>query len=274
MDKSISILGAGWLGEPLGIRLLEQGWKVRASTRSLEKAAHLEKLGIEAYQVDLTVAAPPRELMQSQHLYLTVPPSALVPGARRRADVDPTPFIQAIQKTLETARQHKIEQIWYTSSTSVYGNAIGHVHEASPVSPHRESGKMILQAEQMIQEWGRKWTILRLGGLVGAQRSPARSIAGKSEIADGEAPVNLVHRQDVIALTTLLLERNHTNEVFNVVAPEHPSRQKYYTQRAAQLGLPLPTFQPGGKGKKVSSQKITDLLQTQFQYPNPLNFPL
>jgi nucleoside-diphosphate-sugar epimerase len=47
----ISILGCGWLGFPLGIRLLERDHFVRGSTTTKDKIPLLEEAGIEPYHI-------------------------------------------------------------------------------------------------------------------------------------------------------------------------------------------------------------------------------
>ena len=51
--KNISILGCGWLGEPLAISLLEAGYSVKGSTTTESKLATLEASQIEAYLIDI-----------------------------------------------------------------------------------------------------------------------------------------------------------------------------------------------------------------------------
>jgi len=50
------------------------------------------------------------------------------------------------------------------------------------------------------------------------------------------------------------------------VAPYHPSRKEYYTQKAIELKLPLPEFEKNSTaiGKMVSSEKVLQLLDYSF----------
>ncbi|MDA9071024.1 dTDP-glucose 4,6-dehydratase, partial [Flavobacteriaceae bacterium] len=52
--KSISILGCGWLGKPMAVSLLREGFTVKGSTTSEIKIQELEALEIEAYLIDIT----------------------------------------------------------------------------------------------------------------------------------------------------------------------------------------------------------------------------
>ena len=52
--KSVSILGCGWLGKPMAVSLLREGFTVKGSTTSEIKIQELEALEIEAYLIDIT----------------------------------------------------------------------------------------------------------------------------------------------------------------------------------------------------------------------------
>jgi hypothetical protein len=58
--------------------------------------------------------------------------------------------------------------------------------------------------------------------------------------------------------------------VLNAVAPLHPSKREYYTQKAIELQLPLPEFEEKNKvtGKIISSEKIETYLNYKFQKPS------
>ena len=54
MNKSIGILGCGWLGFPLAKKLIEDGHTVSGTTTSSDKLEVLENEGITAFQVNLS----------------------------------------------------------------------------------------------------------------------------------------------------------------------------------------------------------------------------
>ena len=51
--KSISILGCGWLGKPLGAELIKSGYEVSGSTTQESKLHELEVLGIKPFLIKL-----------------------------------------------------------------------------------------------------------------------------------------------------------------------------------------------------------------------------
>ena len=53
MNKTISILGCGWLGKPLAIKLIKKGNLVKGSTTSKHKFKEFDNLGIQPYLISL-----------------------------------------------------------------------------------------------------------------------------------------------------------------------------------------------------------------------------
>ena len=54
VKKKVSIVGCGWLGVPLAVQLLAEGYLVKGSTTSPEKVPLLQQTGVEAYAASLT----------------------------------------------------------------------------------------------------------------------------------------------------------------------------------------------------------------------------
>ena len=52
--NSIAILGAGWLGKPLGKRLVKLGYEVNGSTTSPEKLASIQDDGMIPYIIKVS----------------------------------------------------------------------------------------------------------------------------------------------------------------------------------------------------------------------------
>jgi hypothetical protein len=87
-------------------------------------------------------------------------------------------------------------------------------------------------------------------------------------------PVNYLHRDDAIGLITSVLDHNLT-DVFNLVAPQHPTREAVYRQNCTAFGLPLPVFSEPTEApayKIVSPAKVQAATGYRFVYPDPLGF--
>jgi pyoverdine/dityrosine biosynthesis protein Dit1 len=92
-------------------------------------------------------------------------------------------------------------------------------------------------------------------------------LAGKENLENPDAPINLIHQNDCINIIEEIILQSKWNEVFNAVAPFHPSRSEYYTQKAKELNLILPKFstEKSNIKKIISSEKIENILNYQFK---------
>ncbi|MEL6925735.1 MAG: SDR family NAD(P)-dependent oxidoreductase, partial [Bacteroidota bacterium] len=120
-----------------------------------------------------------------------------------------------------------------------------------------------------------KSTVLRMAGLAGGTRKPGRFLAGKKELKNGSAPINLVHQVDCVAIAAGVIARGLWNETYNVVADEHPTRAIFYTYQALKEDLEPPTFvkeDTEPNYKIVSNEKIKSALNYQLRHPDPMSF--
>jgi len=109
-------------------------------------------------------------------------------------------------------------------------------------------------------------TILRFGGLIGEDRNPIHFLAGRTNIENPNAPINLIHQEDCIGIILKIIESNCWEETFNAVAPFHPNREDYYSQKAKEYKLELPIFATSkpSVGKTILSDKLENVLKYQF----------
>lgn len=277
MTDSVSILGCGWLGQPLGRHLVEQGATVRGSTTTPDKLDALRDDGIDPILLTLDpdlAGADPGDLFQSPILVLNVPPP-------RGADDVRTWHRRQIEAVRDAALDGAVEWVLFASSTGVYPNVELRVSEADcpPGDPEalpgsrRPTGEALLDVEGVLMNTpDLDTTVVRLGGLYGGNRNPGRFLAGRTDVGRPDAPVNLIHRDDAVGVFLTLIEQNVRNEVFNACADEHPSRKAFYTRAAEVSGLDAPTFDVTDTttGKRVSNHKLRTHCDYQFQHPDPL----
>jgi len=251
---SILIAGCGWVGMKLGKHLSSKGYKIFGTTRSKSNFQDLSNHNIEPVQLELPADDP-------SQLKLPEVDSVVVSISPGRRD-DRSDYSTAIRQLAQYWEDGNAQVIMYSSS-SVYGNQKGVVTEDA-AQPDLKSDNAILAAEGALKSVLPDSVILRLSGLYGEDRHPVKYLAGRSDIKDGDGPVNLVHREDVIRATEMMIEQNIRGEIFNVCAPVHPSRREIYTTIAERLEMEKPTFLDGGEeAKEVSSDKIQ---QTGFRF--------
>ncbi|MCA0348340.1 MAG: NAD(P)H-binding protein [Bacteroidetes bacterium] len=263
----ISILGCGWLGLPLAKSLIEKGFWVNGSTTSLEKIAVLKNEGITAFQIEVTeneiIGNLENFLKNSAILILDIPP-------KLRGN-QPENFVEKIKNILSFVENSSVQKVLFISSTSVYADDNSKINEETKPQPETESGKQLLEVEQLLlNNTNFKTTVLRFGGLIGENRHPIYFLAGRKDIQNPDAPINIIHLKDCIGVIESVIEKNIWNETFNAVCPFHPTRKDYYTQKAIALNLPIPEFDFSNKsiGKIISSTKTETVLNYTFQKTN------
>ena len=268
-DKSVSIIGCGWLGLPLAKRLLTEGFRVKGSTTSTEKLLILNKAGIEAYQLRLNPEPIGNltALLQADTLIIDVPPKA----GKLGNDFHP----QQIQQLTQAIRQSSLKHVIYVSSTSVYPELSRVVVEDDVINPGQSAAPALVEAEQLVQRLAseRIITILRCGGLMGYDRIPGKYVAGRT-VDSGMVPVNYLHRDDAVAILLIIVQQKIAG-TFNAVAPEHSIREAIYRKSCADFGYELPTFiLPADPVpyKIISPEKLLRATNYAFTYPDPLGF--
>ncbi len=269
--KVISILGAGWLGLPLGRFLIEKGFRVKGSTRSQRKLAQIAADGLQPFllNIDEAIEGPATEaFFQSDVLILDIPPG------RRQADVTER-FPRQVRLAAEQALTAGIGRMIFISSTGIYGDENRILTEDDRPLPDRPAGKALLLAEDYLKELpGLQLTTLRLAGLVGGDRKAGRFLAGKTDVANADAPINLVHRDDCIGVIYEVLRQECWGQTFNVCADSHPTRRDFYTAQAKKEGLTPPTFaeESDTSFKIISNEKVKKILGYRFWHPDPESF--
>jgi len=273
MNQKISILGCGWLGLPLAKSLLSKGFEIKGSTTSESKLEVLKNAGILPYQIQLEeyqiIGNIEDFLNETDVLVIDIPP-----GLRRVIlSSEEMTFVNKVKTLIPFIEKSGIQKVVFISSTSVYsdGFPIVEITEETKPNPDTESGKQLVIAETLLQSNPHfKTTVIRFGGLLGEDRHPIKFLAGKTNVENPVAPVNMIQREDCIGIIEEILKQvqyDNWGEIFNAVAPQHPSRKEYYHKKAQLLNLPLPIFAEHleSKGKIISSKKVTSILAYSFK---------
>ena len=149
----------------------------------------------------------------------------------------------------------------------------GWVNEDEALLPEKTSGRALLKAEAVVQSYKEiPSTILRMGGLIGADRNPVHSLLRKKQAVNGRTPVNLLHQRDAIEIITRVIEQGRWDRVYNACAPQHPTRMEFYTRASREFGVPAPEYETSTSEsfKLVDSSRLINELGYVFHYPDPL----
>jgi len=130
-----------------------------------------------------------------------------------------------------------LTQVILLSSTSFYDNK-----------------KVVIEGEEMAKIKDEKTVILRVGELMGYDRIAGKDTAG-STVEDG--PTDYVHRDDVIGVISMLIEKKVENKIFNVIAPIQSTKKEIYTQNAKRFNFDATLF---SGTKSVTKPQSSDIL--------------
>lgn len=239
--KKVWIAGAGYLGLALANQL-QARYSVTASSRHLQDAAWWQAW-------DLNASDGWQDFQDADVWFVLLPPSSSSDYASKMAAL------------CQQAQSHGIQQVVYASSTSVYGNEARVCDEDSLVAPCTASALAIVNTEQIWLRSGLPCvSVLRLGGLYDDERHPVRRLSGRTQLAGGKHPVNVVHKHHV--LSALEYGLNHAlAPIVNVVESTPRSREAFYSHEALRLDLPAPQFD----GNDASTGKI---VRSRYSYWN------
>ncbi|WP_109831190.1 uroporphyrinogen-III C-methyltransferase [Reichenbachiella versicolor] len=268
MNKTISIVGLGWLGEPLALSLHKKGYTIKGTTTSqtglLKLAKHPFYVGKVQINTEHIAGDWDTIIEDTDILVINIPPKRSIENIE---EIYPAQIQQIIEHTPTNIK------VIFVSSTAAYGNAVLDAREDVICKPDKPSGHAVLKAEQLCQAYFKgNCTVLRFSGLIGPERHPGRFLAGKRELKNPNVPVNLIHQDDCIELIERIIEQGHFGDIINGAADKHPVREDFYLEAAHQLGLEAPTFLPSSETdfKIVSNQKSKKVLGMTYKYPDPV----
>jgi len=166
MMRTVSILGVGWLGLPLARKLISSGYKVKGSVTSVEKKEFLQQSAIWPFRLVLSkesLLVDNPAFFDTDILIVSIPP-------RRIPDIEEV-FPAQIGHLIRRIEQSEIKKVIFISSTSVYPESEGLARETDVLMPDKASGRALLEVENELRlNSNFKTTIIRFGGLIGADR--------------------------------------------------------------------------------------------------------
>lgn len=270
--SSIFIFGLGYVGQQLGLSMQAEGWQVAGTTRTIDNAQKLERLGFYPMIWPDSGALTSTILNEYKYILVTIPPD-------EHGDV-----------VLRQINFAKITPTWigYLSATSVYGDYAGEwVTEDSPLRPGSTRGKQRLIAElQWLKLFGENSAfplhIFRLGGIYGPQRSVLDTIhkGFVQRIAKPGHVFSRIHINDIVEILKASMAKPQPGEIYNLADDEPASTADVIAYGCQLLGKEIPSLTPFdqanislemqgyyAENKRVSNNKIKEQLGINLQFP-------
>lgn len=246
---TISVLGSGWLGLPLVKSLLGQGYGVKASTRTRDRLSEISTKGAEPYFLDIdTCVLESPEFLNCDLLIVNIPSKNL----------------EGFQWLVDQIATSAVKYVLFISSTSVYQDKAQLIRETDTALL---ADTPLLQIENLFKAIPNVGTtILRMAGLIGPKRHPGRFFRAGRPMQNPDAPVNLIHLDDCLAIIGSVISKQCWGEIFNCCASQHPLKKDFYNSATSALGLASPVLgenQPS-TGKTINNEKLKAILGYRF----------
>ncbi len=230
MTRTLLSIGHGFSAQALAPLLLEEGWRVIATTRTTEKAKALAETGVQ------TIVWPgnPLPIHEVTHLLTSVAP-----------DSEGDPVLREWADDLRTASN--LEWVGYLSTTGVYGDHQGGwVDETAALTPATRRGQARVTAEAAWADLGLPLHIFRLAGIYGPGRGPfekirrgtARRVIKKNQV------FSRIHVDDIAQVALASIHHPNPGAIYNVCDDNPAPPQEVLAYAAELLGLPVPPEVP------------------------------
>ncbi len=258
---NIGIIGCGWLGKDLAKSLTNQGYTVFGTRTTIEGIEDLEQNGIYGLLLKLeenSIQVEGQKLFEEADVLII----SITPRIRKRAHQTAINELEVLADFVNQLPNSP--HIIYLNSTAIYDASLKDCTEdKQELNPPYSIFEEIIKSTK-------KYTILRLAGLVGTDRIIINRMAGQEREISKNATINLVAKEDVIAVieAVLLTLEVCTQEIFNVCSSDHPLKHIFYTEQCQQAGLEVPSFKfkDSEEAKKVDNTKIKSVLNLKFKY--------
>lgn len=266
--KRILLLGYGDIAQRVARLLVRRTWEAVGVCRHPEDKEAVE--GVELVAADATNEQDLRRLFSDRFdaVLVTMTPDGRDKDAYHKGYVIPCRHLQQVLGQLAEP-----PRVIYVSSTGVYGQRDGEwIDENSPTEPDRDTGRMLLQAEQAIAGCHAPTTILRCTGIYGPGRDRLREMIRAGEATITPAWSNRIHADDVAGFIAYLLTQMDEPDSLYLVTDDEPAQMEtVYSYIARQEGIEpaeLPrSDKVGPRGSKRCSNKRLRATGYELIYP-------
>ena len=247
--------------------LSKSGWKVLGICARPQSLPPLSSKSSEARALDITVpfAIEPAWRHVDALVHCAGPDQATTESYR-------LVYVQGLRNAVAAFAPRRV---LFTSSTSVYAQTDGSwVDETSETRPHRETSRILLQAEAIALNAG--GSVARLSGLYGPGRSVLmrKFLSGEAILeGDGTRWINQIHRDDAARALVQLVEGRANPGIYNVTDSTPATQLEVYSWLADHFHRPLPSYGPedlqrkrGWTNKRVCNRRLRKT-DWQLTYP-------
>jgi len=262
--------GYGYSAKCLAPHLIERGWVVSATSRSITEYPFDGVTVVDFDKINKDT------LKHVTHILVSVPPNS---------HGDPV----LLKHTRLINDLPNLHWVGYLSTTGVYGNTDGAlVNECSPLNPTNERSKFRLLAEKswlgLSNSYGLPIHLFRLAGIYGSGRNTLKRVmAGQAQrIELPGQKFSRIHVEDMARVLIASMTNREPGEVYNVCDDEPASQSDVVEYSCKILGIKPPaliSFEEAKKkmspmtlsfwkdNRRVDNTKIKNNLGVSLLYP-------
>lgn len=254
--KKMGIIGAGWLGIRLATYFKET-FEIYTTTRAADKFESLKQENLHPTLMEFSgeqvqPIQPWSELKELDLLIITVNFSKRTElSVLKNRFENVSRFIRGFERP-----------IFLMSSIGVYPQVEREIDEDTLTETELQPN--IRSVELQMQAAFPQINILRLAGLMGDDR-----YLSKYKIKDTHQVANHIHYEDIAGVIKKMVEVESSAKTYNVVAPEHPTKQAILNHQLGQTNAQ--NFEKSS-GRIVLTKKLINELGYVYQRPDPRFF--
>jgi nucleoside-diphosphate-sugar epimerase len=267
------IAGCGDLGMRVALRVLQNPtnsvWGLKRTHPDIQE----KMLGFRWVEADLSIPESMKELPTGiTHILFSAAPN-------RRTESDYRAlYFDGLRNVVQNAYSPTLKRVLFISSTAVYGeHGDEWVNEDTPVNPKNFNGRVLLEAEQWLDAFGREQALttinLRLSGIYGPGRM---ALIEKLKIGQVGAPSsaahwsNRIHVDDAAAAVVYLMGFEQPQSTYLITDSTPLPMRTLYEALAEQVGGPVPPVSesPAFVGSKRLSNARLREAGFVFQWPD------
>jgi len=258
VPRKTLIIGCGYVGLPLALRLQEQGHEITGWVRSVTGA---ELLAGHRFHRVITGSVADGGVWNAldENFELVIHCAS---SGRGGIEAYEEVFLKGA--LMMNARQPRARKL-FVSSTSVYGQTQGEiVTEKSPAEPVAATSRILREAEKAALASG--VTVVRSSGIYGPGRGVLFEKFRRDEAViegDGARWINQIHQRDLVAALAHLIDAGASGEIYNVTDDTPVTLHDFYAWCSEFLHKPMPPHGPvnpqrkrGLTNKRVSNAKL------------------
>lgn len=265
MKPPILLLGCGWIGLELGLKLHAQQNPVVATTSNAESLSHIHSyfessIVFNLYDSDIHK----KQIFESiSHTHPTIESVCITIPFHRHLE-PPSVYLEGMTHLMSQLLPclPSLKRIYFTSSTSVYPENGSTWTEDIPVTNSTERSRVLLATEQLFLQSPYSAFVFRLAGLVGPGREPGKRWLQKTV----SGRINLVHRDDVVSIISQCMESSYEPGLYNICGDGHPLKSDFYTRMSGESATPVDITPDSDNWKIVDNSKIKSTLGYTFKH--------